>query len=160
MTSFGYQILGFGAGDSAAKLEFDYLVVGGGGGSGSDDGGGGGGGGFRTSFPGGTKVEVTSGDPITVGLGGNASTGPSPAATSGGDSTAGAISSTGGGGGGNPGQDGLDGGSGGGGALNGSGGSGNAGSYTPAEGKDGGGGGGNNSGGGVDNMLYFITHLH
>jgi len=66
--SFGYRILGFGAGGGAAVLEFDYLVVAGGGGSGSDDGGGGGGGGYRTSYPGGTKVEIASGSTITVGL--------------------------------------------------------------------------------------------
>ena len=61
MSSFGYTILGFGGGSVAKKLEFDYLVVAGGGGGGYDDGGGGGGGGLRTSFPGGTKIEVESG---------------------------------------------------------------------------------------------------
>ena len=32
--SFGYQVLGFGAGGGAKKIEIDYLVVAGGGGGG------------------------------------------------------------------------------------------------------------------------------
>ena len=66
--SFGYQILGFGAGGGKPKpLEVDYLIVAGGGCGG---GGGGGGGGMRTSFPGGTKISLECiCNPITVGVG-------------------------------------------------------------------------------------------
>ena len=68
--SFGYQVLGFGAGGSSVSAEFDYLVIAGGGGAENSIGGGGGAGGYRTSFPGGTKIELTGGDTITVGAGG------------------------------------------------------------------------------------------
>ena len=48
--SFGYQVLGFGAGVSGAGLPVvDYLVVAGGGGGGYRLNGGGGAGGFRES---------------------------------------------------------------------------------------------------------------
>jgi hypothetical protein len=54
------------------SISLDYLVVAGGasGGNGGNGGGGGGAGGYRTSFPGGTKVFLDSGDNITVGAGG------------------------------------------------------------------------------------------
>ena len=54
--SFGYQVLGFGAGGSLPDYDIDFLVVGGGGGGGKgvnasyrEGGGGGGAGGYRTS---------------------------------------------------------------------------------------------------------------
>jgi hypothetical protein len=58
--------------NQATPGQVDYLVVAGGGGGGSRFGGGGGAGGYRTSFPGGTKLCVSSGTPIsvTVGAGG------------------------------------------------------------------------------------------
>ena len=71
--SFGYQVLGFGSGGGVATREFDYLVVAGGGATVGGLSAGGGAGGFRTSFPGGTKIELLSGDSITVGAGGVAS---------------------------------------------------------------------------------------
>ena len=79
--SFGYQVLGFGSGGGGIVAEFDYLIVAGGGGSIGSIGGGGGAGGFRTSFPGGSKIEVTGGDNITVGAGGTP-TATTPAAAS------------------------------------------------------------------------------
>lgn len=42
-------------------VTFDYLVVAGGGRGGGHDSGGAGGGGYRTSFPGGTSIEVDAG---------------------------------------------------------------------------------------------------
>ena len=52
--SFGYQVLGFGAGSSGAAFSglCDFLVIAGGGGGGGngDNGGGGGAGGYRASF--------------------------------------------------------------------------------------------------------------
>ena len=72
MTQFGYKVLGFGSGSGVKMVEVDYLVVagGGGGGDGGGSGGGGGAGGFRTSFPGGTKIEIPSGESQTVTVGG------------------------------------------------------------------------------------------
>ena len=69
--SFGYQVLGFGAGSSAAVIEVDYLVVAGGSCGGKRHGGGGGAGGYRTSFPGGTKQSLVSPVTVTVGAGGS-----------------------------------------------------------------------------------------
>jgi hypothetical protein len=55
-----------------ARIAADYLIVGGGGSGGTGDhSGGAGGGGYRTSFPGGTKIEIKGGDnTVTVGSGG------------------------------------------------------------------------------------------
>ena len=67
--SFGYQVLGFGAGGISKPdpLNVDYLIVAAGGGAGS---GGGGGGGMRTSFPGGTKFTVECFEnTVTIGAG-------------------------------------------------------------------------------------------
>jgi len=94
----------FGLTSGAAKIELDYLVVAGGGAGGGPSYphmGGGGAGGYRTSFPGGTKIELASGTtvPITVGAGGsNGSI--SVRASSGNDSVFDIITSTGGGRGG------------------------------------------------------------
>ena len=72
--SFGYRVLGFGSGGGSAPVIFDYLnIAGGGGGGSSTAGGGGGAGGLRTSFPGGTTIELEPGSyPITIGAGGAA----------------------------------------------------------------------------------------
>jgi hypothetical protein len=99
--SFGYQVLGFGGGGVAVTAEFDYLVVAGGGGSTGSIAGGGGAGGYRTSYPGGSKIEISAGDTITIGAGG-APTPTSPSASGriagkGGDSVAGLITSAAGG---------------------------------------------------------------
>ena len=65
---------GFSSG-SNPPVSFDYLVVAGGGSGGETIGGGGGAGGFRTSFPGGTKIELDAGGhTITVGAGGGPAT--------------------------------------------------------------------------------------
>ena len=58
---FGYQVLGFGGGLTAGPVNVDFLVIAGGGGGGAGRGGGGGAGGYRTSFPGGTQVELDKG---------------------------------------------------------------------------------------------------
>jgi hypothetical protein len=96
----------FGLTSGAKKAKVDYLLIGGGGGGGGQGAAGGGAGGFRTSFPGGTKLELLVGKSydVTIGIGGNGwgvnySALPS---NSGGDSYislsgATAISSTGGG---------------------------------------------------------------
>jgi hypothetical protein len=94
----------FGLTSGAAKIELDYLVVAGGGAGGGPDyphEGGGGAGGYRTSFPGGTKVEFAPGTtvPITVGAGG-ATGSPSVRSSSGNNSVFDIITSTGGGRGG------------------------------------------------------------
>jgi hypothetical protein len=153
--------LGFGGGKNP-PVSFDYLVVAGGGhGADNNDGtGGGGAGGLRTSFPGGTQIELDSGNyTITVGAGGSPSTpgvlGYSAAPvssnfdyTNGNPSTFSNITATGGGKGGNINVVNAEsGGSGGGGGSNyNSGsqpsGSGNAGSYSPSEGNPGGAGDG------------------
>ena len=85
--------LGFTSGSSEA--DFDYLVLAGGGGGGVSPGGGGGAGGHRTSFPGGTKTTIKSGQTITVGGGGNGGYVPAGyiPGTRGGDSSSGDISS-------------------------------------------------------------------
>jgi len=68
---FGYQVLGFGGGLTAGPVNVDFLVIAGGGGGGAGRGGGGGAGGYRTSFPGGTQVELDKGSyNITIGAGG------------------------------------------------------------------------------------------
>ena len=100
--SFGYQVLGFGGGETPIDpVDFDYLVLAGGGAGQQGLGGGGGGGGHRTSFPGGTKVTVdTKETTITVGAGGTGANPnpPSFAAGKGVDSSIGtAIVSAGGG---------------------------------------------------------------
>ena len=89
--------LGFTSGSAAA--DFDYLVLAGGGGGGVSPGGGGGAGGHRTSFPGGTKTTIVSGQTITVGGGGNGGYVPAGyiPGTRGGLSSSGDIESTGGG---------------------------------------------------------------
>jgi len=64
-----------------APIAADYLIVGGGGGgSTGEHSGGAGAGGYRTSFPGGTKIEIKGGDnTVTVGGGGAAQhTSPAP----------------------------------------------------------------------------------
>ena len=99
--SFGYQVLGFGAGGSAGPVEVDYLVLAGGGAGGRQYGGGGGAGGYRTSFPCGTKIELDSGDnDVVVGAGGAESTNDCLPGPNGSDSSVGCITSAGGGGGG------------------------------------------------------------
>lgn len=62
----------------------DYLIVAGGGAGGTNNSGGGGAGGYRTSFPGGTKIQVSGPGtyPVVVGAGGTASPS-SPAITPG-----------------------------------------------------------------------------
>ena len=69
--SFGYQVLGFGAGGSIPAINF--LVVGGGGGGGygnpASGGGGAGGGGFRTR----EDVYPDAGQTISVAIGGGGS---------------------------------------------------------------------------------------
>ena len=70
---FGYRVLGFGSGAAGSVThEVDYLVIAGGGGGSPSQGAGAGAGGFRTSFPGGTKIELISGTQynVTVGDGG------------------------------------------------------------------------------------------
>jgi hypothetical protein len=54
----------------------DYLIVAGGGAGGTNNSGGGGAGGYRTSFPGGTKIQITGPGtyPVVIGAGGNANT--------------------------------------------------------------------------------------
>ena len=74
--SFGYQVLGFGAGAAAAApYNIEYLVIAGGaqGGRSSAHGGGGGAGGYRTAG----CYELTSGTPYTVTIGAGG-TGPYP----------------------------------------------------------------------------------
>ena len=74
--SFGYQILGFGSGGAVKKYQADYLIIAGGGGCRNDRGGGAGGGGWRSSFPGGTKIEVPGGThTVTVAAGGGSGPG-------------------------------------------------------------------------------------
>ena len=146
--SFGYQVLGFGAGGSKGPPLMDYLVVAGGGGGQQ---GGAGAGGYRTSFPGGTQMELVAGTPYPVTIG--AAAGPGTQRGSDSTSTGGSfnISSTGGGRGGPAGafptqppsftKSGWPGGSGGGAATGNpqaGGGSGNAGGYSPPEGNGGG----------------------
>jgi len=151
--------LGFGGGKNP-PVSFDYLVVAGGGHGGENIGGGGGAGGLRTSFPGGTAIELDAGDyTINVGAGGSPATpgvlgfsaspvSPNKDYTNGSPSTFSNITSTGGGKGGMISQvNASPGGSGGGGGSNyniGSqpGAAGNAGSYSPAEGTSGGNGDG------------------
>jgi len=98
------SIKGFGFTSGAGKIELDYLVVAGGGAGGGPDYphmGGGGAGGYRTSFPGGTKIEFASGTtiPITVGAGGSIGS-PSVKSSPGNNSVFDIITSTGGGRGG------------------------------------------------------------
>ena len=59
----------FGLNAGAAVATVDYLVIAGGGAGGGQRGQGGGAGGARTSFPGGTQIEVGIGEPITVTVG-------------------------------------------------------------------------------------------
>lgn len=63
----------FGLTSGAKKAKVDYLLIGGGGGGGGQGASGGGAGGFRTSFPGGTKLELLVGKSydVTIGSGGN-----------------------------------------------------------------------------------------
>ena len=97
----------FYTGYPATAVSFDFLVVGGGGGGGCGGGanaaGGGGAGGYRTSHPGGTKINLYEGSSyaVTVGAGGAAPLGaPLRVGYSGTDSSITVITSTGGGGGG------------------------------------------------------------
>ena len=78
---FGYQVLGFGSGVSAAAAPFSahYLVIAGGGSGARFNGGGGGAGGFRISFdsplaaPAGALADLDPGTyDVTVGAGGAA----------------------------------------------------------------------------------------
>jgi len=75
--SFGYQVLGFGAGGSVKLHEGDYLVVAGGGGGQFDVYGAGGAGGYRTSYDGPAasgvdKLSFACGETyaVTIGSGG------------------------------------------------------------------------------------------
>lgn len=61
---------GFGRGLGKRLIAVDYLVIAGGSTGGKRHGGGGGAGGYRTSFPGGTQIEIESGQTVTVGAGG------------------------------------------------------------------------------------------
>ena len=145
---FGYQVLGFGSGGGVGPpIDFQYLVVAGGGAGkpGGGGGGGGGAGGSRTSFPGGTAINLLGGETtITIGTGGYGETG--NIAVDGNDSSVVGdnftITASGGAGGTANTQDGIPGGSGGGVGSSGgdlmTGGSGNKGGYTPSEGNPGG----------------------
>ena len=73
---FGYRVLGFGSGGGSAPIEIDYLVVAGGGAGAPTQGGGGGAGGYRTSFPGGTKLEMATGEEVSITVGTGGSPGP------------------------------------------------------------------------------------
>ena len=81
----------FGLTSGAKTVPTDYLVIAGGGGGGGQGQNGGGAGGFRTSYPGGTKLDLIYAQTydITIGSGGNGKgpgyTGVNPNA--GGDST-------------------------------------------------------------------------
>lgn len=121
--SFGYQVLGFGSGESAGPpFNCHFLVIGGGGGGGNSDAGGGAGGGYRNSFDGPTPLKASQLSDlaagtysVTVGAGGTRGapssfpTGPT-AVTPGADSIfnpggcegTNMITSTGGGAGGTP----------------------------------------------------------
>ena len=98
--SFGYKVLGFGAGGARALIELtgDYLIVAGGGGGGgnSNSGGGGGAGGLRWTYsnPAASSVVFTdeiSPVTVTVGAGGSGACKCSPpsanSGTNGGDSS-------------------------------------------------------------------------
>ena len=103
--SFGYKILGFGTNANAGwDYMVDYLVVAGGGGGGKGRGGGGGGGagGYRTSFPGGTMLQLAAGTyPVSIGGGGGSNSGEGGTSTfnPGGSEGVNMITSTYGGGG-------------------------------------------------------------
>ena len=118
---FGYQVLGFGAGDSGPKpFNAAHIFVLAGGGSGTNMGGGGAGG-FRV-----LSTQEIPGAPVSIVVGDGGSGTNGSASTVGLDS--GTLSSTGGG-------RGAPGGSGGGGAPPSQGGfSGNAGGFSPSEG--------------------------
>ena len=58
--SFGYQVLGFGAGGGSAVYTANFLVVAGGGGAGGGGAGGGGGGGYRASGYGPSPLQATA----------------------------------------------------------------------------------------------------
>ena len=142
--SFGYQVLGFGAGDSGPAI-LDYLVIAGGGSAGAGDGCGGGAGGYLTGFE--DYVESTT-YTVTIGSGGSGVSGVgakrpgnqgSNSVLSGGGLS---LTSIGGGFGGCGDAPGLEGGNGG----SGGGGTGGAGSGTVGQGFDGSPNG--NSGGG------------
>ena len=96
--SFGAGSKG-GYGRGGKKLvAMDYLIIGGGGSGNPWPGGGGGAGGQRSSFPGGTKIDIEDGTAITVGAGN-----PGSAATArGGISSVGDFEAAGGGTGGGP----------------------------------------------------------
>ena len=147
--SFGYQVLGFGAGGSVVKYDADYLIIAGGGSTGHASGGGGAGG-YRSSFGscaaacGVAKLTFEAGCyTIDVGAGASAAAHGAKGSNSNICGTGICFSSTGGGKGGNAGGSG-----GGSGFHGGPGGSGNEGGYTPVEGHDGGVGGSGNPGGG------------
>ena len=57
--SFGYQVLGFGAGSSVVKYDAHYLIIAGGGSAGHASGGAGAGG-YRTSFGCGPEAACTT----------------------------------------------------------------------------------------------------
>jgi hypothetical protein len=133
---------------------FDYMFIAGGGAGGSSQGGGGAGG-FRTSYPGGTQLELSGGKTYTVVVGAGGTPGAAPTGAPGGDSqvyvSAPVITfESDGGGGGN----GNNGGSGGG-NYSSPGGTGNTPPYSPPQGNPGGfqpgpghtGGGGGGAGG-------------
>ena len=137
--SFGYQVLGFGAGGGVVSYDANYLIIAGGGSTGHASGGGGAGG-YRTSFGCGPEAACTTQltfeagcYTIDVGAGAGAAAHGAKGSNTNICGTGICFSSTGGG------NAGGAGGSGGGGALHGGeGGAGNQGGYTPVEGYAGG----------------------
>jgi hypothetical protein len=64
-------------------ISVDFLVIAGGGGGGTNAGGGGGAGGYRTSFPGGTKINIENGTSYPITVGGGGASGPAVTPSSG-----------------------------------------------------------------------------
>lgn len=96
MSSFGYNVLGFGSFPNRnVPAEVEYLVIAGGGGGGRRRGGGGGAGGYLTST---TLIAAGEEITITVGSGGNGAPASSGSATNGSNSSIGSYAvATGGG---------------------------------------------------------------
>ena len=65
-----YDLVKQGCWSEFNTASVDYLVVAGGGGGGGRYAGGAGAGGYRTSFPGGTKINLSGTTNITIGAGG------------------------------------------------------------------------------------------
>ena len=86
MSSFGYNILGFGSNTTAGGIGVDYLVIAGGGSGGAPNGGGGGAGGMRFAAYGpsplnsGVQLTIQPGTTyaVVVGGGGPPQSYPSP----------------------------------------------------------------------------------